>query len=61
MILLLRLLSLGGLILTLFPSFLVFTGILPFETHKLLALAGTLLWMGTAPFWINRTKENSGG
>lgn len=58
MTVLLKLISLVGLILTLLPSFLVFSGTITFETHKILAIIGTVLWMGTAPFWINKSQTN---
>lgn len=59
MTLLLKLGSLAGLILTIVPSFLVFSGSLSLGMHKILALIGTLLWMATAPFWINRNQTES--
>jgi len=52
----LKYISFLGLILTVFPSFFVFRGELSLEQHKLLALVGTLIWISTAPFWINKTK-----
>ena len=50
----LRLVSYLGLALTLLPSFLVFAGRLSLPTFKTLVLVGTLLWLTTAPLWINR-------
>ena len=50
--LMLRLLSLAGLALTVVPSFLVLGGTLDDATYKQLMLTGTLIWLGTAPFWI---------
>lgn len=48
----LKLTSLLGLILTLFPSFFVFTGSITIETHYKLMTVGMILWFGTAPFWM---------
>ena len=50
----LKLLSWLGLALTLLPSLLVFGGVLSLETYKTIVLAGSILWLATAPFWINR-------
>lgn len=55
--LLLKLLSYAGLVLTIFPSILVFTGMLEFESHYYWTLAGTILWFATAPFWLDRKKQ----
>lgn len=54
---LLKILSAIGLILTLLPSFLVFAGVIEFDTHKLLMLIGTILWFATAPFWMNKGPD----
>lgn len=54
---LLKLLSLVGLLLTLFPSILYFSGYLSADMHKLLMLIGTGLWFFTAPFWMNKSEE----
>jgi hypothetical protein len=54
---LLKLLSLAGLALTVVPSFLVFAGAIAWETHALLMLVGTVLWFGSAPFWMRQTKS----
>jgi hypothetical protein len=50
----LRVASWLGLVLTLLPSLFVFTGVLTLEGFKTIVLAGSLLWLATAPFWINR-------
>lgn len=50
----LKIISAIGLILTLGPSVLVFLGLIPLETHKILMLIGTVLWFATAPFWMNK-------
>ncbi|GAA4458359.1 hypothetical protein GCM10023189_30480 [Nibrella saemangeumensis] len=49
-------LSYIGLALTVVPAFLVFYGVLSLADHKLLMLAGMLLWFVTAPFWILEKK-----
>lgn len=43
-----------GLTLTLLPSLFVFAGTLEVSTYKQLMLVGTLLWVLSAPFWINK-------
>lgn len=53
----LKILSYIGLILTVVPSFLVFSGAIELSFHKTLMLIGTLLWFSTAPFWMNRQKQ----
>ena len=53
----LKLVSWLGLALTLLPSFFVFSGALPLEGFKVIVLAGSLLWLATAPFWINRDRS----
>jgi hypothetical protein len=52
----LKLVSYAGLGLTVAPSFLVFGGVLSADTFKVVVLVGSLLWLGTAPFWINRDR-----
>ncbi|MEL7160585.1 MAG: hypothetical protein AAFN92_07490 [Bacteroidota bacterium] len=51
----LKVLSYLGLALTIFPSLFVFAGTLAVAEYKLLMLVGTVLWVATAPFWINKT------
>ena len=51
----LMIVSFLGLLLTVGPSFLVYYGVINFETHKTVALIGTILWIGTAPFWMNKS------
>lgn len=51
---LLKVLSAIGLILTIGPSIMVFTGNITFEMHKWLMFLGTVLWFVTAPFWMNK-------
>ncbi len=47
-----------GLGLTLVPSLFVFAGTLSLEHYKLMMLAGTMIWLCTAPFWVNGRKKN---
>jgi hypothetical protein len=53
----LKLVSFIGLGLTLVPSFLVATQLIPWQLHTCLMLAGTLLWFATAPFWMQEGTE----
>jgi hypothetical protein len=53
---LLKLVSYAGLGLTVVPSFLVFAGVITWQTHAELMLAGTVLWFATAPFWMQEAK-----
>ena len=54
----LKVISVVGLLLTVGPSFLVFSQTITLEAHKTIALIGTLMWIATAPFWINKSKLN---
>jgi hypothetical protein len=47
-------LSFLGLALTLFPSFLVFTGTITWTAHTHLMFAGMVIWFVTAPFWLGK-------
>ena len=42
---------------TLLPSFFHFFKIISLDTHKMFMLIGTILWFGTAVFWIGKKKE----
>ena len=53
----LKILSVVGLLLTVVPSFLVFTGDMAPGTHKTLAFIGTLVWFLSAPFWMKSTSD----
>jgi hypothetical protein len=53
----LKLVSWLGLALTLLPSFFVFSGALSLDVFKVVVLAGSVLWLSTAPFWINRDRS----
>lgn len=56
MIILAKLVSYVGLLLTLVPSVLLLIGssLLDDYSYKLLATVGMVLWFVTAPFWVNR-------
>ena len=49
-----QLLSATGLLLTVLPAVLVFTGSIEWSTHASLMIVGTILWFLTAPAWLNR-------
>lgn len=49
-------LSFIGLVLTLLPSMLVFSGTMTLDMCKWLMLLGTILWFVTAPTWMNKTS-----
>jgi len=51
--------SIIGLLLTLTPSFLVFSNLMTLETSKTLMLIGTLVWFITAPSWMNKKEERA--
>lgn len=48
----LKILSYGGLALTVVPAFLVFAGTLEWGTHATLMVVGAAVWFVTAPFWM---------
>ncbi|AGN11378.1 hypothetical protein [Simiduia agarivorans] len=50
----LKLVSYAGLVLILVSSLLVFYQQVDLENFKDMALIGTLVWIFTAPLWINR-------
>ncbi len=53
----LKILSFGGLALTVAPAALVFAGALSWRMHAALMLAGAALWFATAPFWMRRAAD----
>ena len=55
----LKTISYLGLILTLSPAFFHFYGIIAFQQHKLFTLLGTVLYLATAPFWMNKKEIQS--
>ncbi len=54
----LKIISAIGLILTLVPSFMVFSGTITIDFHKWLMLLGTILWFSSAPFWMNKKASD---
>ncbi len=54
----LKIISAIGLILTLVPSFMVFSGTITIDSHKWLMLLGTILWFSSAPFWMNKKASD---
>jgi hypothetical protein len=50
-------LSFTGLMLTILPAFLHFAGIIEFERHLEITTIGTILYLSTAPFWMNKGKK----
>lgn len=46
-----------GLLLTVIPSFLVFSGAIELAAHKHLMWIGMVLWFVTAPFWVKKGAE----
>ena len=55
--LLLKLVALLGLLLTLVPSFLLFSGLIERTTQTGLMVAGMLVWFIAAPFWFGQKKK----
>ena len=53
----LKIISYTGLLLTILPSFLHFSGVIEFEQHKWITFLGTVLYLTTAPFWMNKEKK----
>ena len=53
----LKLVSGLGLAFTLLPSLFVFGGTLSLDGYKTIVLAGSLLYLVTAPLWINRDQQ----
>jgi hypothetical protein len=43
-----------GLMMTIVPSFLVFSQRMSLDQNKNLMAVGTLLWFITAPFWMKK-------
>ncbi len=54
---LLKIISFAALALTLIPSFLVLNGIISPELSKTLMLIGTVIWFGSASFWMNKAEK----
>ncbi|WP_086542174.1 hypothetical protein [Algoriphagus antarcticus] len=53
----LKIISFAALALTLVPAFLVFWGYIEPNLSKTLMLIGTVVWFGTASFWMNKSEE----
>ncbi|MCA9731838.1 MAG: hypothetical protein H6696_06620 [Deferribacteres bacterium] len=51
-----KLISYVGLILTIVPSLLVFSGTITLDMCKWLMLLGTIIWFVSAPTWMNQTS-----
>jgi hypothetical protein len=56
---LLKLVSFAGLTLMFVSAILVFNGAMPRATYQVLALAGTVMWFATVPFWMKRRLHHS--
>jgi hypothetical protein len=52
----LKIISWLGLLLTISPAFMHFAGMIEFEQHKWITFIGTVLYLTTAPFWMNKKK-----
>jgi uncharacterized membrane protein len=56
---LIKILSIAGLVLTLVPAFLVFSQELDLATSKNLMLIGTILWFASAPFAFGKKEAEA--
>lgn len=56
---LLKIISFTGLALMFTAAILVFNNALDRKTYLVLALAGTVMWFGTVPFWMKRRLHHS--
>lgn len=54
---LLKLISLVGLAMSIFPPILFFLGKMELGSMKLWMGIGMVVWMISAPFWINKPSE----
>ena len=52
--LLLKVISIAGLVVTIAPSFFVFNNNISLAEGKTLMFLGTAVWFIVAPFWMNR-------
>lgn len=50
-----KLVSLGGLVLSIAPPVLFFLGKMDMDSMKLWMGVGMAAWMVSAPFWVNKT------
>jgi len=53
----LKIISFAALALTLVPAFLVLWGYIDPSLSKTLMLIGTIVWFGTASFWMNKSEK----
>lgn len=54
---LLKLISLLGLVMSILPPVLFFLGKMEMNSMKLWMGIGMVVWMVTAPFWINKPTQ----
>jgi dihydroxyacid dehydratase/phosphogluconate dehydratase len=50
-------LGLIGLLATVLPAILVFSGVMEPGTHKTVMVIGMIVWFATAPFFMKRKKS----
>jgi hypothetical protein len=50
--LLLKAISVAGLVMTVVPAFLVLYGAITWTAHARLMVMGMVCWFATAPFWM---------
>lgn len=55
---LLKLLSLAGLVMSILPPILFFLGNMEMGSMKLWMGVGMVLWMTSAPFWVNKPTSS---
>lgn len=55
----LKIASVIGLMLSIVPPVLFFLGNMDLDTMKLWMGIGMVVWMVTAPFWINKKQEDN--
>lgn len=53
----LQIVSFAGLVLSVVPAILMFTGALSKEVYLHLMTAGMVLWFSTAVFWIRKDHQ----
>ena len=56
---LLKTISFAGLVIMFAASILVFNDAMSRDTYLKLALAGTVMWFATVPFWMKRRLHHS--
>ena len=54
----LQIISFLGLVLSILPALLVFSGDLSKEMYFRLMAAGMLVWFGTAVFWVRKDHQS---